>query len=107
MPDEKAFYRSDHYAFVKKGVPALMLLGAPAGDTAAFVARAKKWLETDYHQPTDEVRSEWNWDGPATLAIVGLIVGMRVANSDAMPGWLRTSPFNQSRGTNKPPPNIQ
>ena len=107
MPDEKAFYRSDHYAFVKKGVPALMLLGAPEGDTAAFVARAKKWLETDYHQPTDEVRSEWNWDGPATLAVVGLVVGMRVANSDAMPGWLRTSPFNQSRGTNKPPPKIQ
>lgn len=107
MPDEKAFYRSDHYAFVKKGVPALMLLGAPDGDTAAFVARAKKWLETDYHQPTDKVRSEWNWDGPATLAIVGLVVGMRVANSDAMPGWLRTSPFNQPRGTNKPPPNIQ
>lgn len=104
MPDEKAFYRSDHYAFVKKGVPALMLLGAPDGDTAAFVARAKRWLETDYHQPADEVRSEWNWDGPATLAAVGLVVGMRVANSDAMPGWLRTSPFNRSRGTNKPPP---
>lgn len=107
MPDEKAFYRSDHYAFVKKGVPALMLLGAPEGDSAALVARAKKWLETDYHEPSDEVRSEWNWDGPATLAVVGLVVGMRVANSDAMPGWLRTSPFNQSRGTNKPPPKIQ
>jgi hypothetical protein len=84
-----------------------MLLGAPDGDTAAFVARAKKWLGTDYHQPTDEVRPEWSWDGPATLAIVGLIVGMRVANSDAMPAWLRTSPFNQSRGTNKPPPKMQ
>ena len=29
MPDEKIFYRSDHYSFVEKGVPALMLLGAP------------------------------------------------------------------------------
>jgi len=104
MPDEKSFYRSDHYAFVKKGVPALMLMGVPEGDTAAFVARTKKWLETDYHQPTDQVRSEWNWDGPRTLAIVGLVVGMRVANSDAMPAWLKSSPFNQPRGTNKQPP---
>ena len=32
LPEENAFVRSDHYAFVKKGVPALMLLGGPAGD---------------------------------------------------------------------------
>ena len=107
MPDEGAFYRSDHYAFVKKGVPALMLLGAPDGETAVFVARARKWLETHYHEPTDEVREEWNWDGPATVATVGLVVGMRVANSDVLPEWLRTSPFNQPRGTSKPPPKVQ
>ncbi|HEX3228363.1 MAG TPA: M28 family peptidase [Pyrinomonadaceae bacterium] len=31
MPDEKSFYRSDHYYFVKKGIPGIMLRGAPAG----------------------------------------------------------------------------
>jgi hypothetical protein len=81
-----------------------MLLGAPDGPMDSFINRAKKWLESDYHQPADEVRSEWDWDGPRTLAIVGLVVGMRVANSDAMPSWFRTSPFNQPRDTNKPPP---
>ena len=107
MPEEKAFYRSDHYAFVKKGVPALMLMGGPDIDTAAFVARIKKWLDADYHQPTDTVRPDWNWEGPRTLAVVGLLVGMRVANADAMPAWLPSSPFNRARGTNEPAPPMQ
>lgn len=107
MPDEKSFYRSDHYAFVKKGIPSLMLLGAPEGSTAAFVARAKKWLDTDYHQPTDTVRPDWSWDGARMLAVVGLIVGLRIAEQDAMPAWLPTSLFNRPRGTNKPPPPMQ
>jgi len=104
LPEEKAFYRSDHYAFVKRGVPALMLLGAPGGDTAPWLARAKRWLVTDYHQPTDTVRPDWNWDGARTLAVVGLILGERVANTNAMPAWLTSSPFNHPRGTDAPSP---
>lgn len=88
MPEEQAFYRSDHYAFVKKGVPALMLLGGPEGETAVWLARARKWLETDYHQTTDTVQPNWNWEGPKTSATIGLIIGMRVANNEAMPSWL-------------------
>lgn len=104
MPEEKAFYRSDHYEFVKKGVPALMLLGAPDGPPQQYIARAKKWLVTDYHQTSDTVRPDWNWEGPRTMAVVGLVVGMRVANADRMPAWLASSPFNRERGTNAPPP---
>ncbi|HEX8706746.1 MAG TPA: M28 family peptidase [Pyrinomonadaceae bacterium] len=102
MPEEKAFYRSDHYAFVKKGVPALMLLGIPAGEVAPLLARAKKWMATDYHQPTDIIRPDWNWDGPRTIAVIGLITGMRVANAEAMPAWLQSSPLNRPRGGQRP-----
>jgi hypothetical protein len=97
LPEERAFYRSDHYAFVKKGVPALMLLGGPEGDVAPWIARAKKWMETDYHQVSDTVRPEWNWDGARTLSVIGLITGMRVANAEAVPAWLPSSPFNKPR----------
>ena len=104
MPEEKSFYRSDHYAFVKKGVPALMLMGAPDGDTDAWVARARKWLKTDYHQPTDTVRPDWSWEGARTIAVITLLTGLRVADADVLPAWLPTSPFNRKRGTNEPPP---
>jgi Zn-dependent M28 family amino/carboxypeptidase len=95
MPEEQAFYRSDHFAFVKKGVPALMLLGGPEGETAVWLARARKWLETDYHQTTDTVQPSWNWEGPKTSATIGLIIGMRVANNEALPAWLPGAPFKR------------
>jgi hypothetical protein len=104
VPDENTFYRSDHYSFVKKGIPSLMLLGAPEGKVSVWVERMKKWEKTDYHQPTDVIRPDWNWDGARTIALIGLITGMRVANADAMPVWLKSSPFNRERGTNEAPP---
>lgn len=104
MPDEKSFYRSDHYAFVKKGVPALMLLGAPAGEASGWIDRMKKWEKTDYHQPTDVIRPDWDWTGPLAIAQVGVVMGMRVANSEQMPSWLQKSIFNRERGTNAEAP---
>jgi Zn-dependent M28 family amino/carboxypeptidase len=104
MPEEKSFYRSDHYFFVKKGVPGMMILGAPAGEVSAWTRRMKEWEKTDYHQPTDTIRPEWNWEGPLTLAVLGAVMGMRIANSEQMPSWVPHSPFNRARGTNEPPP---
>jgi Zn-dependent M28 family amino/carboxypeptidase len=104
MPEEKSFYRSDHYFFVKKGVPGLMILGAPAGQVSAWTKRMKEWEKTDYHQPTDIIRPEWDWEGPHKLAVLGAVMGMRIANSAELPSWLPQSPFNRERGTNEPPP---
>jgi peptidase M28-like protein len=96
MPEEKAFTRSDHYEFVKKGVPALMLLGGPEGDVSVWIPRAQKWLATDYHSPNDTIKPDWNWTGPQTLAKLGMVIGLRVANTEAMPTWLPTSPYQRS-----------
>ena len=103
FPEEGAFYRSDHYAFFKKGVPAIYLLGGP-NDQAAMGARAMKFLVTDYHMATDTVRKDWDWNGARDLTVIGLLVGMRVADQDSMPAWLQSSPYNRPRGTNLPPP---
>jgi len=102
MPEEKAFYRSDHYFFVKRGVPGLMILGAPDVPVKDWTARLKKWSKTDYHQPTDIVRPDWDWTGPRTIASLMLVMGMRIANDEGMPSWLPTSVFNRERGTDKP-----
>jgi Zn-dependent M28 family amino/carboxypeptidase len=104
MPEEKAFYRSDHYFFVKKGIPGIMILGAPAGAQEVWMDRLKKWEKTDYHQPTDIVRPDWDWTGPRTVAAVMLVMGLRAANDEQMPAWLPSSVFNRERGTDKPAP---
>lgn len=104
MPEEKSFYRSDHYFFVKKGVPGIMILGAPEGAVGSWTDRLKKWEKTDYHQPTDIVRPDWDWSGPRTVASVMLVMGLRAANDEAMPAWVPSSIFNRERGTDKPAP---
>lgn len=97
MPEENVFVRSDHYAFVKRGVPAVMLMGGPDGDMAVWIQRARKWLDTDYHSVNDVVKPDWNWGGPQKLAQVGLVMGMRVADAETMPAWKPTSRFNKPR----------
>src|SRR6185369_15914418 len=104
MPDEKSFYRSDHYFFVKRGIPGIMLMGAPDGEASVWIDRLKKWEQTDYHQPSDVIRADWHWDGPNTIAKVALVMGLRIANADTMPSWLPNSIFNRERGTDKPAP---
>lgn len=104
MPEEKSFYRSDHYFFVKRGVPGIMILGAPDGSVESWTDRLKKWEKTDYHQPTDIVRPDWDWTGPRTVASVMLLMALRAANDEAMPAWVPSSVFNRERGTDKPAP---
>jgi len=102
MPDEKVFYRSDHYSFVERGVPALMILGAPAGDKEIWMKRIKDWEKTDYHQPGDTIQPGWAWEGAETVAEAMGILGLRISETDAMPAWLPTSRFAKlERGNTK------
>lgn len=102
IPDEKIFYRSDHYSFVERGVPALMLFGAPEGDIQTTIKRVEEWEKKDYHQPTDTIQANWAWEGAKTVADVMGVMGLRLANADAMPSWLSTSSFAKlERGNTK------
>lgn len=102
MPDEKVFYRSDHYSFVERGVPAIMLLGAPAGEKEIWIKKIKDWENTDYHQPGDVIQPTWVWEGAETVAEVMAILGQRVSAQDEMPKWLPTSRFAKfARGNTK------
>jgi Zn-dependent M28 family amino/carboxypeptidase len=98
VPDEHVWERSDHFAFVQKGIPALMPLGGQA-DMAATVTRARQYLKDTYHQPDDVVRPDWNWDGARTVASVLMLTAQRVANGDARPSWLPAGAKYARRGT--------
>jgi Zn-dependent M28 family amino/carboxypeptidase len=98
FPEQRPFSRSDQAAFAQKGVPAMALLGLPAGDVTPAVARARRWLATDYHQPSDTVRVDWDWSGPSTLASVAMLVGWRVANAPSPPRWHVGAPYHRWRG---------
>lgn len=108
VPDEKVFLRSDHYSFVERGVPSLMLMGAPEGDIQDAMKRMKEWEKTDYHQPGDVIKSDWVWEGAETVAEIMGIMGLRVANGETMPSWLASSRFGKlERGNTKELPKEQ
>lgn len=105
VPEEKIFYRSDHYSFVERGVPALMLLGAPEGDAQKWLDRSREWEKTDYHNVGDVIQKDWDWGGAKTVAVVMGILGLRISDSAAMPAWLPTSRFGKlERGNTKEVP---
>jgi hypothetical protein len=108
MPDEKIFYRSDHYSFVERGIPAIKLLGAPAGDKDVWIKRMKAWQKTDYHQPGDIIQPNWAWEGPETMARVIAVMSWRISEDAAMPSWLPASRFAKlERGNTKEIPDEQ
>lgn len=103
FPDEKVFYRSDHYSFVERGVPSLMLMGAPAGDKEIWMKRIKDWeSKGDYHQPGDTIKPDWAWEGAETVAEIMGIMGWRISETETMPSWLTGSRFGKlERGNTK------
>jgi Zn-dependent M28 family amino/carboxypeptidase len=95
VAEQGIFYRSDQYSFARGGIPAINILGGPGDDTKVWVARIFSWVATSYHQPGDVIRADWDWDGPRTLAVIGLLVALRVANADTAPNWLPSAPFKR------------
>ena len=99
-PDVRgSFYRSDHFPFAKAGVPALSIqpgldfVGRPSGwgrEQAALYNR------TRYHQPGDEYRPGFSYDGMAQEVRVTLAVAVAVANAPAIPQWLPNSEFRRA-----------
>ena len=75
------FFRSDHYNFVKKGVPAVVMENGlhPADPARPNLYPMASW----YHKPSDEYREDWDLEG--TLANVNLqfSVGLSLANAVA------------------------
>ena len=97
---EKGFYyRSDHFNFAKQGVPALYIdsgeefIGKPADYSRK---KRDEYTDIDYHQPSDEVKPDWDVSGALEDAQLLFVVGYRVANADRMPEW---KPGNEFRAT--------
>ncbi len=102
VPAENVFYRSDHYSFVERGVPALMLMGAPEGDIQDAMKRMKEWEKVNYHEPGDVIEANWVWEGAETVSEIMGILGWRISELDKMPEWLQTSRFGKlERGNTK------
>lgn len=100
FPDRGMYYRSDQFNFAKIGVPALYL-----STGTSFVGRPAGWGEQqieeytarDYHQPSDELTPEWNFDGMIADAQFGFYAGLEIANAGELPVWNAGDEFEAAR----------
>lgn len=70
-PEENFFFRSDHFHFARKGVPALFFFSG---------------VHEDYHQPSDELE-RLDVDKVARISRMVLHLVLEIANADERPEW--------------------
>ena len=79
------FFRSDHFNFVKKGVPALVIEN---GKDIVDPSRPNKYpYKSIYHRPIDEYHDDWDIEGMIANINLMFSMGIRAANSDKAPRW--------------------
>ena len=89
-PGRGYFFRSDHFPLAKAGIPALSL-----SEPTTYVGKdpdfAKKlrdaYTDKDYHQPSDEFRTDWDYSGVVEDMRLLAELGWRVANAATMPAY--------------------
>ncbi len=99
-PEAGYFFRSDHFPFAKRGVPAISFGSGEDlidGGVAAGKAASDKYRADAYHQPADEWSDSWKMDG--IVADIELVYGLgrTLANSGAWPEWAAGSEFKAAR----------
>ena len=94
------FYRADHFAFARAGVPAITVgagLDRVDGGVASGKALRDAYFATCYHQPCDAWTSTWNAQGQAQDVAILYVLGREIADGDAWPRWLDGSEFSAAR----------
>ncbi|MPY90102.1 MAG: M20/M25/M40 family metallo-hydrolase [Luteitalea sp.] len=92
-PERGYFFRSDHFPLAKAGVPALSYEDGSDFESAAAQGRAERYNETDYHQPSDEVTSDWDLSGMVQDVSFLADLGWRLASLPTMPTYRADDPF--------------
>jgi Zn-dependent M28 family amino/carboxypeptidase len=105
-PEQGHYYRSDHFAFARAGVPAFSInMGDDyiGRDENAGAQLAYEYNAKNYHQPSDEYNENWDMGGPEQMARFGFTIGLYVANNPAMPTWREGDEFLPARRKSQAP----
>ncbi|MES2129403.1 MAG: M28 family metallopeptidase [Pseudomonadota bacterium] len=99
-PEAGHFFRSDHFPFAKRGVPAVSYGSGNDwvdGGLAAGKAFDEAYTSNNYHQPSDEWSAAWPFTGMARDLELLYAVGAELANGSMWPNWSSDSEFRSVR----------
>ena len=99
MPQESIFVRSDHYRFVTRGIPAILLMTgyANGGET-----QWKNFLGKVYHTPGDDLAQKIDWAAAARYGDLNYRISRSLADADQRPLWYRGDYFGDRFAPNAP-----
>jgi hypothetical protein len=94
LPQEGLFTRSDHYKFVREGVPGVFLMtGFGNGGDKQFTG----FLSTHYHKVTDDLKLPIDWKAGAKFARINYAIAKEIADAPEAPKWNADSFFNPAK----------
>lgn len=84
IPEENIFVRSDHYSFVKEGVPSVFLAtGFANGGEKAL----KDFDDKHYHMASDDMSLPIDWAAAAKFARLNYLIAAQLADEPQAPRW--------------------
>ena len=103
MPEQALFVRSDHYSWVKKGVPSIFLVPGMQSQDPQFDGSKifGMFLQKHYHKVSDDVNLPINYDAGVTFSKVNFAIGLNIANADERPTWNEGNFFGETFGVGK------
>ena len=105
-PEKGHFFRSDHFNFARKGVPALYAKGGTDlfdGGEKAGRAAFDDYGKNRYHQVADEYRDGMPLQGVTADLEALYQVGSRLAGETTWPEWAADSEFKAVRDASRKP----
>jgi Zn-dependent M28 family amino/carboxypeptidase len=80
IPEQVLFIRSDHYSFVRQGVPSLFIKsGFQTGDARDGAAINAAYRRDVYHKPNDDMSQAFDFEAGAAHARINFLTGWQVA----------------------------
>jgi Zn-dependent M28 family amino/carboxypeptidase len=99
-PEKGFYYRSDHFAFAKQGVPALYVDGGldVVGKGKDYGHQKKdEYTSIDYHAVSDEIKDDWDFSGMVEDARILFRVGYSIGQHNEWPQWREGAEFKATR----------
>ena len=101
MPEQSIAVRSDHYQFVRRGVPAVLLF---TGYANGGQAQWSHYLSRLYHTPKDDLSQPIHWNAAARFARLNYEIARLLADSEQRPRWLPGAYFGAASAPGAPRP---
>lgn len=90
MPEQSIFTRSDHYQFVRRGVPAVLLF---TGYGNGGKAKWDDFFANRYHSVKDDLSQPILWDSAARYAELNYRIARQLADAPERPMWIEGNYF--------------